>query len=348
MLRQKFFNEKGVGAILIIAFLIVVTLSVLLATFVSRVIAEKAFSARQIERTKALHIAEAGLNYAVDRLKADYNWTTSSTTVAFEDGEFNISVASLVAGDLRLIISSGYIPGMAFSRAKRTLEAWAKKSIPPNFFDHAIYSAGEADLNGNAYEVNGNVISTTTVNNPDNITGTVTVDPTISPLARFDFNDLYTKSLAQGNVYDEIRLSNVRKGTDSFPASFWFSPPTNPADPTTGVPNFVYILGDLILKGNVGTLGGFFVVVGDVITNPSGTYDATINGNGTIDGCIYTLGVFSVNGGGNRLNVNGGVWSGIEAELNGNATVTYNSDYMAAIKAHTLPQVQIISWREKK
>jgi hypothetical protein len=98
----------------------------------------------------------------------------------------------------------------------------------------------------------------------------------------------------------------------------------------------------------VGTLGGFFVVVGDVITNPSGTYDATINGNGTIDGCIYTLGVFSVNGGGNRLNVNGGVWSGIEAELNGNATVTYNSDYMAAIKAHTLPQVQIISWREKK
>ncbi|MFH1201429.1 MAG: hypothetical protein V1674_00870 [Candidatus Omnitrophota bacterium] len=348
MLRQRLFNERGVGVVLIISLIVIVTLLGILATFSSKIIVEKGLNSRQLERTKALYIAEAGLNYAVDQLRANYGWMPSSGPMPFEDGEFELSVAISLIGDLRLIESIGYIPTKNSFRAKRVLEAWAKESIPLNFFNHAIYSAGIVDLNGNAYSVGGDVMSATTVNNTTNITGAVTVDPSISPLARFDFNNLYTKSLAQGNVYDSLRLSNVINGGDFFPPSFWYAVPTNPSDPTTGVPNFVYILDDLVLKGNVGAIGGFFIVVGDVVTNPSGTYDATINGNGQIDGCIYTLGEFSVNGGGGGLNVNGGVWSGVEVELNGNATVNYNADYMAAIQANVFPEVQIISWREKK
>jgi hypothetical protein len=109
----------------------------------------------------------------------------------------------------------------------------------------------------------------------------------------------------------------------------------------------VYILTDLELKGNIGTVGGFFVVVGDVLTNPLGTYDTQISGNGQIDGCVYTLGTFEINGGGNGLNVLGGIWADREVELNGNATVVYNEDYMKAIKALNInPDVQLLSWRE--
>lgn len=115
-------------------------------------------------------------------------------------------------------------------------------------------------------------------------------------------------------------------------------------------PNVVYITGDLQLKGSIGTIGGFFVVVGDVINDPDETEDATINGNGTIEGAIYTRGEFRINGGGGAdLNVNGGIWAGDQVRLNGNAKVAYNAEYMEAIKTLVGEGTpQICSWEDKK
>ncbi|MBI5144106.1 MAG: hypothetical protein HZA30_03460 [Candidatus Omnitrophica bacterium] len=109
----------------------------------------------------------------------------------------------------------------------------------------------------------------------------------------------------------------------------------------------VYVETNLVLNGNVGTLGGFFVVAGDVVTNPGAEADTTINGNGTIDGTVYTLGDFRINGGGNGLGVTGGVWGRDEVRLNGNATVSYNQDYMNAISGLNIGfKPQIVSWKE--
>jgi cytoskeletal protein CcmA (bactofilin family) len=224
------------------------------------------------------------------------------------------------------------------------------RSIPPNFYDNAIFSAGDLDINGDAYTVSGNVryAGDFDVEHPGNITdGTTTQDNTITPLARLDFEQLYTISQAQGNVYDAGRLKEVQKDNDQFPASFWYSAPTDPNDPTTGVPNVVYITTDLQVNGNIGQIGGIFVVVGDVITDPDDTQDTTLNGNGTIDGLVYTRGEFRINGGATGLNVNGGIWAGEEARLNGSADVTYNADYMTAMQALDISgSVQISSWRE--
>jgi hypothetical protein len=45
--------------------------------------------------------------------------------------------------------------------------------------------------------------------------------------------------------------------------------------------------------------------------------------------------------------VDGGVWAGTQARLNGNATVTYNSTYMNAIQAMNInASVQLVLWRE--
>ncbi len=339
-------KNKGVF-ILVLSYMIIAVLLIISAAFIIRTINEKNLAYRDKESKEAFHLAEAGINRAIMQLWQDYD-SSGTPSVNLGRGQYSVSITSILP-DKRQIISSGFIPLAANFRAKRTIEAIVRKYIPANFYDNAIYTAGELDLNGNAYAVNGDVIygDTQAATNTQNITGTITQDPSINPLAGLNFQQLYDISQSQGNFYDAARLDKVKKGQDSFPVSFWYSPPTNPADPTTGVPNVVYIEGDLTLNGNIGGIGGLFVVAGDVLTNPLGTYDATINGNGMVHGFIYTRGEFRVNGGGGGLNVDGGVWAGTEAELNGNATVSYNKDYADAIRALNIdPGIQILSWRE--
>lgn len=340
--------RKNKGAVMLLfSYLVIAVLLIIGAAFVVRTINEKNFSYRNKETKEAFNLAEAGINFAITMLQQDYNWS-GQPPLNLGRGQYSVSINNILP-DKRQIISSGFIPLAANFRVSKTIEVVVRKFMAPNFYDSAIYTADELDLNGNAYAVNGNVVygDNEPAGNTDNITGTITQDTSIYPLASLDFQQIYNISQGQGNVYDAARLSDVKKNLDSFPTSFWFSPPSDPDDPTTGIPNVVYIETDLELNGNIGSVGGFFVVAGDVITNPLGVYDAAINGNGQIDGAIYTRGNFEVNGGGGGLNINGGVWAGTEAELNGNATVSYNQDYMDAIKALNIePGLQIISWRE--
>jgi hypothetical protein len=295
------------------------------------------------ERQEAFYLAEAAVDRGLEELRASSSYTGTSSPVAFGRGEYEIVITTLSASR-KMIMAYGYVPDKAQKRAQRTIEVITKAETPPNFFDNAIYSSNEIDFNGNSYDVNGDVIYASTISDSDNVTGSVTQDPTISPLAQFDFAAMRNIAISQGNLYDSARLQQVKNNNDSYPSGFWYNEATQ-------TPNVVYIEGDLVLNGNIGTIGGFLLVVGDVLTNPSATYDSTINGNGQIAGCIYTTGDFRINGGGGGLNVDGGVWAGNEAELNGNATITYNQPYMYAIKTMVENQglgseAQLLTWRE--
>ena len=178
--------------------------------------------------------------------------------------------------------------------------------------------------------------------------------------------------MIQGNLYDEFRIKDVETSKDSFPdcsecaakglpddCCFYYEYPTESSP--TGVPNVIYVEGDLSFSGNIGTdplrtVGGFFVVVGDVLPVPTGEdeMDSTLRGNGSIEGCIYSLGEFTINGGAALgININGGVWSEADVTLNGNANVTYNGVYMEAIQDIKAPDgtspvpPRMVSWREK-
>ena len=343
------FNRKG--SILITAYIILFVLLILGSVFFSRTISEKRLFDLSRERQEVFYLAEAGVDMALIGLTNNYStYTGTSAPVSLGRGEFE-AVVDTGSATRKKITASGYIPSKAQKRVERRIEAITKKETPPNFYDYAIYSAGDVDLNGNSYLVNGKVIYANTIENPDHITGTITHDPTISPLAHFDFAVLRSIAVAQGNLYNTARLQKIQQNKDSYPSSLWYSPPTDPSDPTTGTPNVVYVEGDMVLNGNVGTIGGFFLVVGNVLTDPNDTSDTTINGNGQISGCVYTTGKFRINGGAGGLNVDGGVWSGTEAELNGNANVTYNKNFMDSIK-HLVNSnsagsvVQLLSWRE--
>lgn len=328
-------NKKGIA--LIITFAIILVLTILGSAIISRSISENNITKRYSETTQAFWLAEAGINRALYELRNNYN-LGSITATQLGSGGYNVTISP--SGQNRIVNSTGYIPFTGQARASRGIEAVMSKSIPPNFYDNAIYSAGEVDLNGNSYSITGNIRYADEIDNTGNVNGTITQDPSINPLARFDFQQLRALSSSQQNVYvlNGNQLVNEATGQQGFPGSFWYSP---------GVPNIVYIEGDLQLNGNIGTIGGFFVVAGDVINNPGATYDTTVNGNGQIEGAIYTRGEFRINGGGGNLNINGGVWAGEEARLNGNAHVNYNQSYLEAIGNLNLnADVQISSWKD--
>ncbi|HAJ57808.1 MAG TPA: hypothetical protein DCL35_08645 [Candidatus Omnitrophica bacterium] len=342
-------NQRG--SILIAAYIILLSLLAFGGIFFSRSVSDRKLLDINRERQEAFYLAETAVDKGLEELRDNYSYAGSASPVAFARGEYEIVVTSL-SSSRRKVMAYGYVPDKAQARARRVIEAITKRDSPPNFFDHAIYSANDIDFNGGSYAVNGDVIYADTVDNPGNVTGTVTQDSEISPLAQFDFAALRDIAISQGNLYDVARLDLVKNKQDSYPADFWNVPPTgDPIDPATGTPNVVYVEGDMVLNGDIGTIGGFFLVVGDVVTNPDSTSDTTINGNGEVDGCIYTTGDFRINGGGGGLNVNGGVWAGNEARLNGNATITYGQDFMDAIKSMIESQglsskAQILTWRE--
>lgn len=199
-----------------------------------------------------------------------------------------------------------------------------RRSTPDHFFDNAIYSANNINIQGSSYNIDGNVIYGGAISSTKNIDGTVTHDPTINPLALLSFSQLRTVSQAQGNYHDAAHLNGP------FPTSFWYS---------AGVPNVVFVEGSFDLSGK-SKVGGFYVVGGEVI------YDATISGNVAVDGAIYSRGTFTINGGGNALNIFGGVWSN-QVVLNGGVDVRYNKPYMDAIKNLGIAyEVQITNWQD--
>ncbi len=307
---------------------------------------------RQIASIKAFWLAEAGVNKALYELKRNYSTWSGVTDVPLDGGKYSVSIGDPVAIDWKTtrrdIVSTGTISsGITIGNIYRKIEVSITKTIDisDNFFGKAICAPTIA-LTGN-YTVNGDIVWSESLSpnpltgGPGTYTGAPPVnDPSINPLPQFNFQQLQDIAVSQvrpggeDNYFSAAELS----GGPDFPEDFWYSP---------GVPNVVYVEGDLSLQGH-DSVGGFFVVVGDVITDSADTGAATLNGNCSIDGCVYTNGKFSINGGGNALNVSGGIWAD-EAELIGHAKVSYNSAYQNVIK--NLPDVYTYSiaisrWRE--
>lgn len=335
------------GYALMSVYLVIVVLLILAAGVMGYSLTEFQVAQAGQAGAQAFYLAEAGIDRAIAELRQDYQWHLGFADESYgELGTYTVTVGS--QGNQRVLTSSGTATAAA-SPATRTLTAVVRQAIPLNFFDYAIYSSDLVTFNGNSYVVNGDVLSgdADPINNTSHVSGTITTgDPDANPLPRFDFSQLHAIAQGQGNVYDAARLQRVQQHHDQFPTAFWRTPPSDPNDPTTGVPNVVYVTTDLQLNGNIGTIGGFFVVVGDVLSDPDVTEDAVINGNGTVDGPIYTRGTFRINGGAGRLNVTGGVWAGVEARLNGKATVSYNRAYMEALEGLVSADVEMILWRE--
>ena len=392
------------SSVLILLVFVTIIFTILSGAMVSRSISENNLVQRYSNSARAFWAAEAGVNQVLYELREDFDVSADSIEIAPfpADGDVVVGYAvdSIVEGATTKSrnvtvygcapYSSGCpnpdtdpppdIPGYM----RREIEITITKDIPSNFYENAIYSAGDVDFNGAAYTVVNNEAppddialiysGENDIENEEQITGEIIQDTSISPLPRLDFEELFDISEKQnavypdtGNVYDVggggKLIDPITEEDKALPASFWYTT-TGDGEDNDGdgdideedegewVPNVVYIRGDLKINGQIGTVGGFFVVVGDVLTNPEGEdyEDATIVGEGQIDGVIYTLGELNVNGGGtNGLDINGGVWSGEGVTINGSADVLYNANYMSAIGSLDIePTAQVADWRDNQ
>ncbi len=330
------------GFTLVSVYLVLVVLLILGGALVANAVAEIRMAQRSEASLQALYMAEAGVDYAIVGLRD--NWAAASLgSPVGALGSYSVTIDDM--GNNRMRITSQGSSTLLDAPILRSVEVITEQEIPPEFYENVIWASQQLDINGNSYSVTGDIRhgDLNPEGNMANVIGTVTYDPKVFPLPALNFQKLYDMASAQGNVYDAARLGN---GHGVFPTSFWYTAPTDPTDPTTGVPNVNYLTTDLILNGNIGTIGGFFVVVGNVLTDPTSTEDSTLNGNGQIEGAVYTTGNFRVNGGGQGLNVHGGVWAGDEARLNGKTTLVYHRDYLRAIEALDLSAVELVSWRD--
>jgi hypothetical protein len=190
---------------------------------------------------------------------------------------------------------------------------------------------------GSNCEVNGDVLSGGIVTG-DVEEGYVVIqnDTTLhnNGLPLLSFDQLQQKSVDQG-------WYNPTTHVTTYPTdSFWDEEPSE-SNPT-GTPNVVFVNGDFTLVGGQQVVKGFIVVGGNTV------YNAEIGGNASIDGCLYTRGnIWMHGGGGNIINVNGGIWAGGTTTMTGNEQIDFNQGYMDSIEGLGInADVQVTSWRE--
>ncbi|MCM8786682.1 MAG: hypothetical protein NC935_01355 [Candidatus Omnitrophica bacterium] len=313
------------GFTLIFIIFVVVVLGILSLAMLSRSIWEANVAKKNLDSVKAFWLAEAGISKAIEQLHNDFNDTAPINITRLGEGGYNASL-EVLDNQNRTVEARGFIP-FYNPTINRLIQVNVRKyqDVPSNFYDNAIYSAGDIFLKGSSYTVNGNVTYALNITgDTSNINGTISYNSSIRPLVHFNFDQLKNISISQGNY-------NLT--SDNFPSSFWYNE-------TAGIPNVIFLEGNLVLKGNQ-QVGGFYVVGGEVVC------DATLAGTVGVEGAIYTLGNFTIKGGGAGLNIVGGVWAGEKAILDGNAKVFYNSTYMHAIDNLDVDtDVQITSWKE--
>lgn len=346
-------NKRGIA--LIVAFMVIAALTIFSLVISVRSMSERSIAQRYRESTQAFWLSEAGVSQALDELRENPNLAVGNNLLSpaptLGSGQYNFDLLekSGIPGVQNYTVRArgcipadcNCVPPPNNCRVTRIVQAVMNQyqNIPPGFYDNAIYSAGNVSVGSNCI-VNGNVFSGGTITGPVNGT-TIQNDPTLhnSGLPALTFAELRQKSIDQG-WYDPDT------GTTTYPTSFWNVAPTLPDDP--GEPNVVFVNGNFSLVGGQQIVKGFIVVGGDMI------YDAEIGGNASIDGCIYTQGnIWLHGGGGNIINVNGGIWAGGTVTMTGNEQINFNPDgpgYMSGIRdgLHPNTDVQIRDWRDEQ
>ena len=345
---MKLSNEKGLALFFVLMFFL--TASFGLSSLGWMAGSQARIAKHTVENSQSFYMMEAAAEQAKATLNNSFFGTAlgESAPMAIGDGEFYYNIEADPNGNayVRKITGYGAVPNFDDPVSTRTVEVFVQGDgtleVPDSFDDYVLWSAGNLQFNGNSYTVTGSIITGGAINHQhDRVSGSEIVDPTINPLFQLDFVTL--KAIAQSQSYDghdnHYTAAEVA-AAQSMPSTFYY---TNPSDASPeGVPHVGYVESDLAIGSD---RGGFIIAVGE---DTSVAKNVTINGNRAIKGVIYCRGTFTINGGGNAWNVDGGVFAGAVATLNGGITMKHNQTYLDAVEALKTGSgnMTVISWNE--
>jgi hypothetical protein len=364
-----FSNQKGMALLTTLIFVfILVTFAVALLTMTSN---DTKLSTLQRESTRALYIAETGIDKAlwyldtpVDQEGYGLNWRTNETFENIPPGPliypsitaseyYEVTVLSDPIGqtDTIKITSIGNVKEGKYSSGKRKIEVRAEKSIAQSFnvaYNYAIFADKIVTLIG-ALTVVGDIHSNGIVDGSANIkdiTGGITTGGN-EDYPKVDFN--YYKKLAENNG------TYYAKGS-VLPSEF----------STGGTINGIHFIdGDVEIKGNTvlnihnGAIFATGMIVSQGTTEIHQTHDETYDNpfalvaQGDIDlgGNVFVQGVIQSNStitiGGTDSVLKSAVYAADTVKVNGTPTIIYDPSLQGKIIPGTGIEIyKRISWQE--
>lgn len=175
--------QKDRGEILLVVF---VALGVVLFTVLSIIAGAQIYyqnAQYSIDSEKAIALAEAGIDKAVNSLNKTGGSFSSEAETVFGDGAYSITITSQDAAT-KLIEATGYLPSKANPKAKRTIKITASRGVGVAFVYGIQVGEGGLEL-GNSNIVLGSIYSNGNIsmNNSNTITGDAYVAGGPSPTA---------------------------------------------------------------------------------------------------------------------------------------------------------------------
>jgi cytoskeletal protein CcmA (bactofilin family) len=343
-----------------------IALIVLLAlgvTFVEMSIQEVARASREKKETRALSLAEAGLDYAAWRLynqaPASYPFTLARADLP--EGAFSAVVdryrdqsGALVPNAIK-VVSTGISQG--FNAEVKAVGHYAVSSGPnSNVFDFALFSNSDLKINGTA-DISGSVHS----NGNMSLLGAsarVTGDASATGWIKDPKSGIQGATLPNSarKTMPTVDIQYYRaNATTIYNSSFTFSSTTT-LNGITFVDGDVHISGQVEGKGVIVATGEIHVTGSTTLANADSefalisTYMVRVNGGSRVEGVIYTHNAqfdaaFSGEG---TADVLGAVVADV-ITVNGTLLVEYKKPTVPLPGSHDSPiQIDLVSWRRLK
>lgn len=292
------------GAVLLLTFIFMVTLSAIAASYIFLVTSGTRTVGGQTNNMLAFYLAEAGLNKAVWYLlntapdsSTDGSWRTSDYPAAAGAGASDPKQESLGAGTYTmwvqnsgssiLITARGTVSGLE-RFLRQTFDYDTGNGTPPESFTYANYAGGDIDFgsSGGTAQVAGDIAAEGNIDNSNSVpvSGTSDDDPDIE-LPVVDY-------AAYEAAADQVINGNKTFAENSTSGGIWY------VKGNVTVEQGVTINGTIIAEGNINLTGNNITVTA---TSPypaliaQGDIAGDSNSNYTITGSIFTEGNLTFN-----------------------------------------------------
>lgn len=312
---QRTEGRREKGAVLLLTFVIMATLCAVTISFLYMASVQTRGSGYDITSSKALWLAEAGIQQVLYKLKNDAGYRNNPTAVngSLGDGTYSVSVTK--NGSTYTITSTGTVNNLNRKVEQTAVVAGAV----PEAFNYAQHSGGDIDFDDSTGTVTGNISAADEVKDEEGMTinGVITEDSSVvNPSV-----DLTSYAA----IADTTVNGNKTFQTGQTYSGIWY------VGGKATIANNVTINGSIIATGNIVLQDSKGITINPTSPYPALVSAGNINGNklknSSINGLVYAGEDITFNQSKNNT-FNGTLIANedISIQNSSNITIIYNSN----------------------